>query len=315
MTRPAGALFKRKWLEKDAYPQVFAYYYKLWTDYSMNFHTHDSIEIMYVIQGQCRIELALADRSGPAAFLLKKGEFIVLDGGVPHRLLVEAGTSCRMLNVEFEFAGRPGGMPFPSLRQLAKEDPLVAELAAETSPYLVLRDSEELYPLLKSLVLELDRREKRRRVRLELLFAQLLVTVAHIRGESAQRGAGPADRYVKEAIRYLHHNYDRDIRVKDVASAVNVHPGYLHRLFTASCCKPINAYLTEIRMEKAKMLLRQTDIPVADICDYVGVSSRQYFHAMFRKYANQTPIEYRQSHQTQLLDGRGAAAAQSGDDF
>ncbi|MOA11681.1 Bacterial regulatory helix-turn-helix protein, AraC family [compost metagenome] len=63
------------------------------------------------------------------------------------------------------------------------------------------------------------------------------------------------------------------------------------------------------------MLLRETDVAIADICDYVGVGSRQYFHAMFKKYTNQTPIAYRNSVNTQYLDTRGWSRESESDDF
>jgi YesN/AraC family two-component response regulator len=57
-------------------------------------------------------------------------------------------------------------------------------------------------------------------------------------------------------------------------------------------------YLTAIRMEKAKMLLLRTDIPATDIPDYVGVGSRSYFHALFKKHTGMTPVEFRRSIDT-----------------
>ncbi|NIK74936.1 AraC-like DNA-binding protein [Paenibacillus castaneae] len=296
-------LFKPEWMAGDSYPHVFAYYFKQWADYSMSFHTHDAIEIMYVISGQCGIEVEATKAAPACEMTLGKGEFIVLDANIPHRLTVDERGPCRMLNVEFDFRERQTA--FPSMRQLALEDELVASLITEPSSYLFLRDQSDLYPVLKSLVLELDSRGKSVNVRTELLFAQLIVTIARIHHEAKAKGINPANLYMKQAIEYMHHNYDRDIRVKDIAAAVSLHPGYLHRLFRTQQGQSLTGYLTELRMEKAKMLLRETDIAITDICDYVGVGSRQYFHAMFKKYSNQTPIAYRYSVNTQHLDSRG----------
>ncbi|MNY55353.1 Bifunctional transcriptional activator/DNA repair enzyme AdaA [compost metagenome] len=93
----------------------------------------------------------------------------------------------------------------------------------------------------------------------------------------------------------MHQNYDRSIQVKEVAAAVNVHPGYLHRIFKKQTGRTLTDYLNLLRMEKAKMLLAKSEIPVAEIADYVGISSRQYFHLLFKKYAGITPVEYRNS--------------------
>ncbi|MGO4349048.1 helix-turn-helix domain-containing protein [Paenibacillus sp. MCAF9] len=298
----SGTLFKREWLNGDFYPHVFAYYFKQWFDYEMAFHTHDAIEIMYVISGACGIELEAEATSQACEMTLKKGDFIILDANVPHRLTVDERGPCRMLNVEFDFRERPSA--FPSIRQLALEDEFVDRLITEPSSYLFLRDPNEVYQVLKSLVLELDSRGRSVNMKAELLFAQLILAIARLHKEAGVKGANPIEAYVKQSIEYMHHNYDRDIQVKDIAAAVSLHPGYLHRVFRAQIGQTLTGYLTELRMEKAKMLLRETDIAIADICDYVGVGSRQYFHAMFKKYTKQTPIAYRHSVDTQTLDFR-----------
>ncbi|WP_138753003.1 AraC family transcriptional regulator [Paenibacillus sinopodophylli] len=299
----SGTLFKKEWTVGDLHPHVFAYYFKQWSNYSMTFHTHDSIEIMYVISGGCAIEFEGSAAVIGCEMTLKKGDFVILDANVPHRLTVDERGPCRMLNVEFDFRERDAA--FPSVRQLALEDEMVAQLVTEPSSYLFLRDPSEVYQVLKSLVLELDRKGNSINMKAELLFAQLLLAIARLHNEAGSEGANPIDRYVKQAIEYMHHNYDRDIQVKDIAASVNLHPGYLHRIFRAQIGSTLTGYLTALRMDKAMMLLRETEIAIADICDYVGVGSRQYFHAMFKKYTGMTPIAYRNALDTQILDVRG----------
>ncbi|CAM4204816.1 AraC-like DNA-binding protein/mannose-6-phosphate isomerase-like protein (cupin superfamily) [Paenibacillus endophyticus] len=308
-----GTLFKKEWMIGDLHPHVFAYYFKQWSDYAMTFHTHDSIEIMYVISGVCVIGFEGTAEAEGCDMTLKKGDFVILNANTPHRLTVDERGPCRMLNVEFDFRERQAA--FPSMRQLAVEDEFVAELITEPSSYLFLRDPSEVYQVLKGLVLELDRKGKNLNMKAELLFAQLILAIARLRSETGSEGASSIDRYVKQAIEYMHHNYDRDIQVKDIAAAVSLHPGYLHRVFRAQLGKTLTGYLTELRMEKAMMLLRETDIAIADICDYVGVGSRQYFHAMFKKYTDSTPIAYRNSLNTQIWDYRGQKNANESDDF
>lgn len=247
----------------------------------------------------------------------------MLDADVPHRLLVEDGVPCRMLNVEFGFSGSPPGQL--SIRQLALEEEEVHTLLTNASPYLVLPDPEEVYHIMKSLVLELDQRglmeqgrtptpmriippEERsyhreardlsspeQGILVRTLFIQLLVRVARLRGEMSRSASDQAELYVKRTIEFMHHNMDRNIQMKDIAAAVNLHPGYLHRIFRQHTQRTPTDYLTMLRMEKAKMLLQQTNIPISEISDYVGVGSRQYFHMLFKKYTGRTPVEYRSS--------------------
>lgn len=295
-----GSLFGAAVREDRVLPRVYAYYYRQWDDYRMGFHRHDSTEIMYAIQGSCVVEVERPDGGSPHVVKLHKGEFVVIDANTPHRLLVEQ--SCRMLNAEFGFDRYEGA--FPSMGELAGEEPALASLLAGGSAYFTLQDPDEVYHALKGLVVELDRQGRDDGVLVRMLLAQVLIRIGRLRAEAEALATQPAEVYVRQCVAFLHQNYDRDVRVKDVAAGVSLHPGYLQRIFKASTGKTIVETLTELRVAKAKMLLQNTDIPVADIGEYVGIGSRQYFHAVFKKQTGLTPVDYRQSKDKHVYDIR-----------
>ncbi|CQR54574.1 AraC family transcriptional regulator [Paenibacillus riograndensis SBR5] len=295
-----GSLFQQALLDGEYGPHFFAYYYKQWNPYTMAFHQHNSTEIMYLISGSCVVEVR-QEPDEEERFRLKRGELIMLDANVPHRLIVEEGTSCRMLNVEFGFTAASGAVP--SIARLAEAEADLAGLLREPFRSLVLPDPEEVFHVLKSLVLELDQHgvegegqgKGRGSIMTGLLFSELLLRLSRLRREQLQASQQPAQLYVRRAVEFLHQNYDRSIQVKEVAAEVSLHPGYLHRIFRAHTGRTLTGYLNMLRIEKARMLLGQSEIPVAEIADYVGISSRQYFHLLFKKYTRCTPVEYRNS--------------------
>ncbi|KIL39307.1 AraC family transcriptional regulator [Gordoniibacillus kamchatkensis] len=290
------SLYRPELLDGDYHPRFEAYYYRQWDGFKMPYHAHDRAEIMYVISGSCEVH---TERE---AIALRKGEFIVLDAGVPHRLLVGQDQPCRMLNVEFVFVRE--ACSFPALRQLAEGDPALAAFLREAQPVLVLRDPSDVQHALRSLVLHLDSREPGRELMVRLLFAQLLLQTARLAAEARESGQEASERYVRQAIRYMHQHYDCGLQVKDIAAAVNVHPGYLHRIFKRQTGVTVLEYLTSYRIVKAKMLLGKDDVPVGDIADYIGLGSRQYFSAVFKKHTGLTPQQYRS--QARTTAGHGA---------
>jgi AraC-like DNA-binding protein/mannose-6-phosphate isomerase-like protein (cupin superfamily) len=285
------SLFNPKWTSGDYRTKIVAYYYKQWIDFHMGFHAHHTVEIMYVISGTCTVEM----KDQP--ILMRKGDLIMIDGGVSHRLIVEKDNPCRMLNVEFTFTDCEG--VYPSMKQLAEGSTSLQDLLRRGSSYIVLRDPSDIYYTLKSLVMELDTDSEDNINMAHLLISQLIIHVARLAAEEAKDSAvRQIDRYVRNAAEYIHQQYDCDIQIKDIAAAVNLHPVYLQRIFKSSMNVTMIEYLAELRIEKAKMLLSRTDVPIIEIADYIGLNSRQYFSALFKKYTGLSPAAYRKSVET-----------------
>lgn len=283
----SNSLYNNKYFHGRFYPKVRAYYFKVWNDFEMTFHAHDSVEIMYVISGDCLVE------TKEVSFKMMKGAFIILDANIEHRLKVEKDKPCRMLNVEFGFSEESTNLS--SFGDIVQGSESFKEMLKCRLPYIVLKHSEEVYDTLKSLIMELDRNDCNENTLVYLIFYQLLIKMSRLICEENSRDSSPGIIYVKKAVLYMHQNYDKDIQIKDIAAAVNVHPGYLHRIFKSNKDCTIIDYLMHIRIEKAKSLLANTDIQIIDLLDYIGISSRQYFSFVFKKHTGISPSLYRKS--------------------
>jgi len=267
--------------------KVVAFYYKQWNEFNMPYHKHNSVEIMYVISGKCVVD-TVSDH-----YLMRKGDFILLDANVPHNLVVEQDSPCRMLNIEFIFEENRG--KFPAFGDIASGNQQLDNLLQRARPYILLRDSNEVYQTLKNLVFELDKGSLDKEWMVQLQLAQLLIRVAELAAETENPNSHQMDLYIKDALDYIHHHYDYPIQVKDIAASVSLHPGYFQRIFKSNTGQTVVEYLTSLRVEKAKMLLAYTDIPVIDISDSIGINGREYFSAIFKKHTGQTPVSYRKS--------------------
>jgi len=282
-----NSLYNKEIYIGDFYPVTKAYYYREWNGFSMPFHAHNAIEIMYVIHGQCLIEIE------DKAVVMKKGEFILLDANVSHRLQVENDTPCRMLNIEFGFTKKSSQAP--SFRATIESSGTLSKFLKTKLSYIVLKDSEEIYITMKSLIMELDQNKNSESFLALILYAQLFIRLSRLYCESLDKNPNRGAVHVKKAIMFMHQNYDKDIRTKDIAAAANVHAGYLHRIFKSNKGLTINQYLMDLRMEKAKSLLTNTDISIIDISCYVGFNSSQYFHYVFKKKTGFSPSDFRKS--------------------
>jgi AraC-like DNA-binding protein/mannose-6-phosphate isomerase-like protein (cupin superfamily) len=277
-----SSLYNEDLLKHHYHPSVVFYYFKQWNQYEMAFHSHPAVEIMYVISGECVVEFE------ENFVMMKKGQFILIDSCVIHRLIVVE--QCRMLNIEFSFVEKAGA--FPSIKELALENQFFTWFLNFKKAYIVLHDPSEVYQTLKSLVLELDESEKDNKLLIHLLISQLLIRIGTMAFE-AEGSKKQMNISIQKAIEYIHHHYDCAIQVSDVAAIVHLHPGYLHRLFKAHMGCSIMEYVAIHRIQKAKALLLQTDMSITEVSSYIGMNSAQYFSTLFKKYTQMTPLEFR----------------------
>lgn len=94
---------------------------------------------------------------------------------------------------------------------------------------------------------------------------------------------------------YIDVHYTEAISIDALADQVYLTPTYLCVLFKKYTGRTINSYLTEVRLEKAKDLLKNSSMHLQDICYRIGYLSPSYFSRLFRKYYGLTPSEYRES--------------------
>lgn len=101
-------------------------------------------------------------------------------------------------------------------------------------------------------------------------------------------------RLLKDAQYYAEQNYtNNEISLNMVASHVGISPSYFSTIFRQETGSTFIEYLTGLRMEKAKELLRCTNKKTAEIAYDVGYKDSHYFSYIFKKTQGLTPKEYR----------------------
>lgn len=94
---------------------------------------------------------------------------------------------------------------------------------------------------------------------------------------------------------YIADHYDKAITLEEVAEAVNLSPQYFSKTFKERAGSSFIDYLTELRVERAKELIRSKQKSVKEVCYHVGYKDPNYFSRVFKKYTGVSPSDYRQS--------------------
>jgi AraC family transcriptional regulator len=103
---------------------------------------------------------------------------------------------------------------------------------------------------------------------------------------------------IRRVMEYIEENLDNDLTLDAMASEVDISPIYLARAFKAAVGQSPHRYVLARRVERAKELLRNTEMPVVDVALSSGFSSQSHLSYWFQRYVGVSPAAYRQHRST-----------------
>jgi AraC-like DNA-binding protein len=107
-------------------------------------------------------------------------------------------------------------------------------------------------------------------------------------------------RRIVQAKRFIDNHYADSIDLDNIADEACFSKFHFFRLFKKAYAKTPHHYLTSVRIEHAKQLLK-TNLPVSDVCYAVGFDSLSSFTGLFKRLIGRTPSAY-QLQQQKLKD-------------
>lgn len=104
--------------------------------------------------------------------------------------------------------------------------------------------------------------------------------------------------YVEHALEFIEHQYQTDIKVSDIADYIGINRSYLTACFQKSIGMSPQQYLIRYRMEKARDLLKTTDLSINAIASEVGYADALAFSRSFRQMYDSSPKDFRRKTET-----------------
>ncbi len=98
---------------------------------------------------------------------------------------------------------------------------------------------------------------------------------------------------IERANRYIEEHYAEEISLEDVAKEVNLSSYYFSRFYKEESGINFSDKLVNVRIEKAKELLKREELTVKDVCYMVGYMEPNYFSKIFKKVTGFTASEYK----------------------
>ncbi|SFE94197.1 Helix-turn-helix domain-containing protein [Paenibacillus algorifonticola] len=111
--------------------------------------------------------------------------------------------------------------------------------------------------------------------------------------QEQMESGGDTRKIIRDVREYVKLHIDGDLRLQTVASQVSLNAAYLSQLFKNETGVNYSEYVLEVRIERAKWLLKHTQLKIYDVARLSGHQSPKHFMLVFKQQTGQTAGEYR----------------------
>jgi len=265
-----------------------------------SYHTHDSIQINYIMHGSLKHHINNTSHD------LVKGDIFIIPPYVTHCLSPKPGCTFEVIELEFlpEFIfGKHVTMEnLENIFDFAYIEPfLVSECEVRPRLNLSGKAQAEVEMLFGRLLNEYEQRSNSFLLAIKSLVMWLLVFVGRCFHEDVRdvESRQLFDRHrtaISSAIEYIDQNFTDDVSIEKASHVAMLSQSYFSYLFKSMTGKTFVEYLTELRIQEAMRLLKNTNKRVVDICFESGFKNVNHFNRTFKNYAGISPLQYRNAN-------------------
>ena len=129
----------------------------------------------------------------------------------------------------------------------------------------------------------------------QLIASITMQIMAMIREAILKKSSGGSnvDKIISEAKNIITHHINKTINMEDLADDLHISYSWFRRMFKHHTGLPPNKYHLQLRINRAKELLCNTNEPIVNISEMTGFSCAYHFMSIFKKHAGVTPTQWR----------------------
>lgn len=118
--------------------------------------------------------------------------------------------------------------------------------------------------------------------------------ISYLLDTYGERTSKTFDALVEEIRSYIEENAYNNFSIAALAKHYNYNEKYLGRLFKSRTGYTIREYCNQVRLNKAKKLLKSTKLSISQIATQSGYNNVTYFNRVFKEHVRMSPLQYRQ---------------------
>lgn len=242
-------------------------------------HYHREIELIAVTEGSAEFYI------NSKCYIVEKGDILIISPYALHRgrTTTQALTSYDCICFDL---------------QLLCDDTLKKELEShETSVVSLVSGetacAEQLHAYITNAVLACEKNETGWELEAIGNMSLLFGILKKNRFILQSIGENKETKFGEKVMTYLLQNSSQPITSRDVANALYMNPSHFCRVFKKTFGYPFEKYLLIYRLEKSRLYLTNTTLPITEIAFLLGFQNCSYFGKTFKERFHTTPLSYR----------------------
>ena len=268
-----------EWKDKDPTIHVFKYA----SDFPEQLHTHDFIEIVYVLDGT---SVQIIDG---VSYETRRGDLLFIGYGATHQFIPNENYA--YYNVSF-YPETMENIVTPqnsfSLLSLA----VFNEVSRNGQGGKVSfngQERDEIESILSQMLKEQEGEQKERNLVIE---SYMNILIDKLLRKTEENIVDAPSKWL-EIIDYIKDNPSADLSLKTLANQSFYNPSYFSRIFKEKTGVPLTKYVAKKRIERAIKLLTETTLSIDMIAEETGFSNKSALYKAFRENGEKPPLEYR----------------------
>jgi AraC family L-rhamnose operon regulatory protein RhaS len=269
-------------------------------------HIHDFVELTFVVRGEA--DHLFEGEQYPIA----AGDVFIINPGEVHTYMIQPGKQIEIINCLF-------------LPHLIEDSLLLALKLSDSMDYFYVQpfldknerfnhrlslqgeDAESVLFLLEDMIKEKEIGHSGHDALIRLKLIELLILLSRyydLNHKTSLSRTPPGEIVVRRICGYLERHFHQKISLPMLSELFNISIRQLNRLFKKENGLSVIETVHQIRIHRAKQMLRETDEKVIVIAAMVGYENPAFFSRLFNRIVGCPPGKYRASGRSETVDGQ-----------
>lgn len=260
-------------------------------NFFMHPHSHEYVEVMNVLSGNCYLEL-YNDGKIIRNEKVSPNSLILIASNQYHKIRSEEEVLIQ--NLEFETVFQEGKV-YVDIIGFLKDSPEWKKICDEKNGIVILSDYNDISNTISHII---NRIQKIGIVNNDVYLDSSIFHFFVKLCESFKNNYIATDSityHTKKTIEIIQQNLTNDISVKEIAGTLNISVSYLERIFKQSMNMTVKKFIHLLKLDLVRDSLVNSNVPIETIMHKYAYENIAQLNYQFKKFYNQTPLSYRKN--------------------